>query len=116
MRFLNTSIIRIDAIDDLLRTEQAVRFDNRSFPMHPLGLNRIQPGTFTRQPAGDDAYPLTGLLDTAIVLPQPRPHLVANVPRGVIPDQQYRREPLRCQARTAPGEKRGRLGADRAAF
>jgi hypothetical protein len=115
MSFLSTSIVGIDTIHDFLRTEQPVWFDNRPFPMHPFGLNGIQPGAFTRQSAGQDAYPLPGLLDVVIVLPQPGPHLVAEVPRRVVPDQQHRGEPLRRSRRAAPGEQGGGLGADRAA-
>jgi hypothetical protein len=63
MSFIRTPIISIDTLHDLLRTEQPLRFDDRPFPMHPFGLNGIQPGAFTRQPAGQDAYPLPSLLD-----------------------------------------------------
>jgi hypothetical protein len=52
---------------------------------------------------------------TCIVLPQPGSHLVAEVPRRVVPDQQHRGEPLRRSRRAAPGEQGGGLGADRAA-
>ena len=110
MSFLSTAIIGIDALHDLLRTEQPVRFDDRPFPMHPLGLNGIQPGAFTRQPARHDAHALSCLLHLVIVLAQPRPDLVADVPRRIVPDQQHRGEPLRRQALAAPGEKGGGLG------
>jgi hypothetical protein len=52
---------------------------------------------------------------TCFVLPQPGSHLVADVPRRVVPDQQHRGEPLRRLRRAAPGEQGGGLGADRAA-
>src|ERR671931_1623639 len=113
MRFLSISIIGTDTIHDLLRTEQPVRFDDRPFPMDPFGLNGIQPGAFTWQPAGQDADPAPGLFDMVIMLPQPGTYLVADVPRGVVPDQQHRREPLRHQLLAAPSEKRRRLAADR---
>src|SRR5262245_12948647 len=111
MRFSHTPIIGIDALHHLLRTEQSVWFNDGAFPMYPLGLNGIQPRTFTRQPASYEAYPLSRLLDCTIVVPQPRPDLVADVPRRVVPDQQHGSEPLRCQARAAPGQKRRRLAA-----
>ena len=49
MHLLNTSIIRIDALHDLLRTQQPIWFDNRPFPVHPFGLNGMQPGAFAGQ-------------------------------------------------------------------
>src|SRR5262250_2835371 len=115
MRFSSTSIIGIDALHHLLRTEQAVWFDNCPFPMHPLKLNGIEPRAFTRQTARQDAYAPPGLLDVMIVMPQPGPHLAADMPRRVVPDQQYDGKPLRRQPLAAPGEKGGRLGTDRAA-
>src|ERR1041384_6163210 len=111
MLFLSTSIIGIDALHDLLRTEQPIRFNERPFPMHPFGVNGIQPGAFAWQTARQDAHTLPGLLDEASVQPPPRPHLVAAGPRRVIPDQQHRSEPLRGQALTAPSQKRRGLPA-----
>src|SRR5215510_2992510 len=114
MRFSYTAIIGIDALYHLLRTEQPVWFDNRPFPMHPLGLNGIEPRAFTRQTARQDAHAPSGLLDVVIVLPQPGTHLVADMPRRVVPDQHDGGEPLRRPPLAAPGEKGGRLGTDRA--
>ena len=116
MVFMSTSIIGTDTVHDLLRTEQPVRFHDGPFAMHPFGLDGVQPGAFTRQAARQDADPLPGLLDVVIVLPQPGTHLVADVPRRVVPDQQHGGEPLRRQPRAAPGEKGGGLGADRTAL
>src|SRR5215510_832643 len=103
MRLSYTSIIGIDALYHLLRTEQPVCCDHRPFPMHPLGLNGIEPRAFTRQTARQEAHAPPGLLDVVIVLPQPGTHLVADVPRRVVPDQQHGGEPLRRQPLAAPG-------------
>src|ERR687884_1993462 len=116
MRFISTAVIGIDPLPDLLCTEQSIGFDDRPFPVYPLGLNRIQPGAFTRQATRQDAYPMPSLLHLAVVLPQPGTHLVADVPRRVVPDQQHCSEPLCRQPRAAPGEKGGGLGADRTAL
>jgi hypothetical protein len=115
MSLLQTPIISIDAMHDLLRSEQPVRFDDRPFAMDPFGFNGVQPGAFPWQATRQDAHPLPGLLPLVMVLPQPRTHLFTDMPRRVIPDQQHSREPLRRQPCTAPGEKSGRLSTDRAA-
>ena len=111
MLFLRAPIIGIAALHDLRRTEQPVGFDDGAFPMHPLGLNGMQPGALTRQATHQDAHPLSRLLHLVVVLPPPGPDLVADVPRGVIPDQEAGAYPLGRSPCAAPGEKRGRLGA-----
>src|SRR5262249_31492007 len=79
----------------------------RSLAMHPLGLNGVQPRAFTQQPARHNAHALSRLLHPAVMLVQPGTHLVTDVPRGVVPDQQHGGEPLRRQPLTALGEKGG---------
>src|SRR5262245_5693107 len=102
MRFFSTPVIRIHALHDLLRTEQPVWFDDRTLSMHPFGLNRIEPWTFTRQQAGQHPYPLPRLLDLLIVLAQPGTDSLTLMPRRIIPNQQHGGEPLRRQTLTAP--------------
>lgn len=116
MVFMSTSVIGTDTVHDLRRTEQPVRCDDGPFAMHPFGLARGHPGAFTRQPAGQDADPLPSLLDVVIVLSQPGTPLVAAVPRRLVPAQQHCGEPVRRQARAAPGQKRRRRPADRTAL
>src|ERR1700741_4490739 len=102
MSFLSTAIISIDTLPNLPRTEQPIGFDDRPFPMYPLRLNGIQPRALDRQPASEDADTLAGLLDVLIMLPQPPPDLVADVPRRVVPDQQHGGKPLGRQPLAAP--------------
>src|SRR5690349_23010006 len=93
MSFLSTAIIGIDTLSDLPRTEQPIGFDDRPFPLPPLRLNGLQPRAFDRQPAGEDADALPGLLDVLIMLPHPRPDLVADVPRRVVRDHPHGGQP-----------------------
>src|SRR4029453_10110204 len=62
MRFIRTPIIGIHTIPHFLCAEQPVWLDDRPFPMHPFGLNGIQPGAFARQATRQDTYPLPLLL------------------------------------------------------
>src|SRR5215213_9437349 len=81
-------------------------FQDATLRVHPVRFNRIQPGTVDGQKTQDDPHPcaLPGF-DAPIVRAHPRPHLLAPVPRGVIPD--HHPDPLAfgAQSRTAPGQE-----------
>jgi hypothetical protein len=69
--------------------------------MGPLRLDRVEPRALHRQPAGHDPHtPLAP--GQAVVGPNPGPHPLADVPGGVVPDQQQRRLPFRRQDPTGP--------------
>lgn len=65
--------------------------------MHPLWLNRVQPGTFGGEQTRQNAHPLASLLDRLIVAAQPGANHLTLVPEGVVPDQDENRDRLRCQ-------------------
>src|SRR2546429_6220797 len=52
MRFIGTPKVGTNALGQLLGSKQAIRFDDGLFPMHPLGLNGIEPGTLSGQQEG----------------------------------------------------------------
>jgi hypothetical protein len=52
---LFTAKVIAHALSELLSGQKASRFDNRSLAVDPLWLNPVEPGTFGRQPARDDA-------------------------------------------------------------
>ena len=60
---MRTAMIGAHAVGHLLSAEQAGRLDDGALAMHPLGLNRVEPGTLDRQVADQDAHALALLLD-----------------------------------------------------
>ena len=111
MCFLRTFIIGTDPLGDLLRCQDTSRFHHRAFPVEPLGLNGVQPRTFTRQPARNDAHATPGPFDVAVMRAQPRAYELAGVPRGIVPHEQQRALVQGCQAVTAPTQKLARQSA-----
>src|SRR5437763_1903982 len=71
MRFAPTSIIGIHTSFQFLSAQNAVRFGDVAFAMHPLGLNGVEPGTFGGQQTGQDAHALPSLLHLLIVAADP---------------------------------------------
>lgn len=112
MRFMTTSILGTHAIGQFLGRQTAIGLDHGPFPMHPLRLNRIEPGTRARHTAHTDANTtmLSGL-DRPVVQPHPCPHRVADMPRGVVPDQHQDRFVQGTQVVAAPRQKVRRDGA-----
>src|SRR5262245_36397270 len=100
-----TAIVGIDACFEFSGTQQAVWFQDGPLPMAPLWFNRVEPRTFARQRADDNAHAPAPLLDPLMVLAEPVSHRVAAVPRGVVPDQQQGREALCRQLGRAPRQE-----------
>ena len=67
MRLTWSSIIRTHTSLQFVRTQDAISFGNMAFAMDPLGLNRVEPGTFGGQEARQDAHAGAFLLDHLIV-------------------------------------------------
>src|SRR5258706_7323128 len=102
------------ALRYLAAREQAVRLDNGTFAVDPLGLDRIEPGAFDRQVARQDPYAVALLLDLLVVGMDPAAHVLADVPGSVVPDQGPDQDVLPLQLRAAPGQEPGGDGAHRA--
>ncbi len=85
--------------------ERAVGRDGAALAVDPLWLDRVEPRAFNRQAAGDDPHAYSGGLDLAVVDAEPGPDFLADVPGGVIPDQQQRRLPCRRQTLDAPRQE-----------
>ncbi len=88
-----------------------VGFDNSTFAMDPLGLNRVEPGALDRQRAYKNADALAGLLHAPIVGADPVVNRTTGMPTGVIPHQDPYPLALLLQLVTAPSQK---LGGNRA--
>jgi hypothetical protein len=85
-------------------TQLPIRFRNRALAMDPFGLDPIEPGALNRQGTHHHAT-ATGLLDVPVVRFEPGPHGLADVPRGVVPDQQQGGFAFGGQPRRQPREK-----------
>src|SRR5947209_8415646 len=86
-----TAKVVTDATFHFLSGEQTSWFNNGPFAMHPMRLNAVEPGTFGRQPARNDAHSCMALTlgcqHAAIVLLEPTAHFLTHMPGGVIPDE-----------------------------
>ena len=105
----------VDAVDQLIGGEQAGGLDDAALAVSPLGLDGVQPGALDRQVAIDDADATPAPFDAAIVGADPGADRPADVPGGIVPDQQQRLLARRLQSGAAPSQVLGRRGADRAA-
>src|SRR5258707_2064373 len=111
-RFIGAAKVSTDAFSQQLSREQTIRFHNSLLRMHPLRLDRIEPGTFRRQKERQNAHAFALLLDLTVVRTNPGSDHLAHVPGGVIPDQQPGGLALRLQASATPLQKLSRDGAD----
>src|SRR5262249_6944261 len=103
-RQLFAIVIGADPLANFRCGQLPLRLADRLLAVLPLGLDPVQPRTFHRQSARQDANP-TRLLGTPVVLADPAPHALTDVPGGVVPDQQQRRLAFGRQLRTDPGQK-----------
>src|SRR5579883_966351 len=88
MSFMTTAKIGTHPISHLLGREQACWFDDGSFTMHPLGFNRVEPGTLHWQITEQDAHAFLLAFDLLVLASYPGPHGAAHMPGGVVPDQE----------------------------
>lgn len=100
------------ALSQLLSRKQPVGFNDGPLAMDPLRLDRVEPGTFRRQKARQNADTLALSLHLGIVLAYPGAHDLAHMPGSIVPNEQPGSFPLLCQALTAPVEKLSRNVAD----
>jgi hypothetical protein len=94
-----------------VHTQLPIRFGNSPLAMHPFGLDAVQPRTLARQATHHDAT-AAFLLDATVVRLELPMYSLADMPRGIVPHQQQRRFPFRCQACGQPCKKLGRHGTD----
>ena len=77
-----------DAVDEVSCGEESSRLDDAALGVEPDRLDGIEPGALDRQVAVDNADANCRLLDLAIVRADPGTDLGADVPGGIVPDQQ----------------------------
>src|SRR5215211_1764298 len=96
----------------LVRPQQTVRLDDLALCVDPLGLYGVKPRALLRKKTTHDSHSLPALLDLAVVLPEPSPHLFGDVPRGVVPDEQQNLLAYIFELFQAPLEKLRGYGTD----
>src|SRR3954469_24626690 len=87
-----------DPLADLRRRQLPVRLQDRPLAMDPARLDRVEPRALDRQGAGHDPHPALTLAPPVMLL-DPGPDPPADVPAGIVPDQQQRLLPLGRQPR-----------------
>ncbi len=70
----------------LVCPEQPVGFDNLAFAVYPFRLYGVEPRAPLGKKATDDPHSAPALLDAAVVPSEPPPHLLGDVPTGVVPE------------------------------
>src|SRR6266567_1874242 len=88
MWFIGAPKVSTNAFSQLLGREQAVRFYHSLLRMDPLRLDGIKPGALGGQEERQDANAFPSLFDLLVVLPNPTPNHFADMPGGIIPDQE----------------------------
>src|SRR5205085_62488 len=98
------AVMVAQALPKLLAGELAVGLDHGPLAVRPAGLDRVQPRALARQAA--DQQPAAAVaLDPAVVGRDPGPHLAADVPGGVVPDQHQDPDTLGRELAGHPGEE-----------
>src|SRR3954469_5318706 len=80
------AIVVAQPLRQLCAGELALRLDHGALAVRPARVDRVQPRALARQAADQETAPGAGGLDPAVVLPDPRADLAADVPGGVVPD------------------------------
>src|SRR5215204_6204785 len=105
-----------DPIRELVCSQQSVGFYHLALAVYPLGLDGVQPRTLLGQKAAYDPHSAAAVLDAAIVLAEPAPDLLGDVPGGgVVPDQKQDLLSTRFELLQAPPEKLRRYRTHRPA-
>src|SRR5215210_265954 len=85
---LLTAIVAADPLDDLVPAQLPVGLHDRALAVDPLRLDGVEPRRLHRQEARDDPHAPLGL-GPAVVRLDPAPDALADVPAGVVPDQEH---------------------------
>src|SRR5918993_962265 len=104
-----------DPIRELVCSQQTLGFYDLALAVYPLGLYGVKPRTLLGQKAAYDPHSAAAVLDTAIVLAEPAPDLLGDVPGGVVPDQKHDLLSTRFELLQAPPEKLRRYRTHRPA-
>src|SRR3954452_20305916 len=95
----------------LVGAKHSCRLYHFALAMNPLGLYRVQPRALLWQQAAHDPYAFAALFDSAVILPEPAPDLLGDVPAGIVPDENQRLLTKGFEFLGAPSEKLPRYRA-----
>src|SRR5687767_11018302 len=114
---MSTAEVGAGTVGKLFGRQQALRLHDGTLAVHPLRLYRVQPRALTGQQTEHDphAHALSGL-DLSVMFTKPGAYGLADVPRGVIPNQQQRFLACCVQTLTTPRKKVNADGAYRPAI
>src|SRR5512144_3066225 len=101
-----------DAVHNVLSVWLPIRLADGPLAVEPCRLDRVPPRTPRRKLAGDDAH-ATVAFRLGIVLLDPAPNLLADVPGGVVPDEGPDPRAAGSQMLAHPGQEACRDGRDR---
>src|SRR3954453_630411 len=91
MRLIGARERRADAFGQFAGGEQAGGLDHLALAVDPLGLGGIEPGALDGQGAGHDPDAAAAVPPLSVVLADPAADVLAQMPGGVVPDQEERR-------------------------
>src|SRR5215207_2687799 len=94
--------------------EGASRLDDGLLAVHPTRLDRVEPRALARQSALENPHP-TLALDSPVVLANPGPDRLADMPARVVPEQHEHALVVLGERLDHPGQERDRYQTDRAA-
>src|SRR3712207_6259999 len=100
-------------LSKLVCSEKSVWLDDLALCVNPLRLNGVQPWTLLRKQTTHDPHPKAALLGATVMLAEPPPDLLRDVPTRVVPDEQQNLLSGRFELFQAPLEKPCRYGTHR---
>jgi hypothetical protein len=79
-----------DPICKLVSAKQSLGFDHFALAVDPLGLYGVEPRALLGHKAAHDSHSVfaPAVFDPAVVLTEPAPDLLADVPASVVPDEE----------------------------
>src|SRR5919202_1710120 len=98
-------------VGEFVGAQQTVGLYHFALAMNPLGLYGVQPRALLWQQAAHDPHAFAALFDSAVVLPEPAPDLLGDVPTGVVPDENQHLLAKSFEFLGAPSEKLRRYRA-----
>src|SRR5918998_1176923 len=112
MLVMRTTQDSANSVGEFVSPQQSVGFDDLALAVNPFRLDGIEPRTLLGQKAAYDPHPFAAVLDAAVLLSQPAPHLFGDVPAGVVPDEKQHFLAYRFELLQAPLKKLSRYGTE----